>query len=107
MSDTKCRSGTRGLTEALAVAAGDAAPAPALPRLTPAQRRALLWLPADGSWRWRAPREVSSAVSSLWRQHRDLCTREWRGDPGGDGVLNYRLTPAGQALRAQIERDGI
>lgn len=94
-----------GLTEAIAFAEGDASKGRvAAPRLTSAQRRALLWLPADG--RWQA--HVKSAETS--RPRRDtlwtVCQIRLVEKTFVDFFRHYRLTPAGQAARAQIEKEG-
>lgn len=87
-----------GLHEALEVAAQPTH------RLTPAQRRALLWLPKSdlqfpmGLYDPAAPSKADYA--SLIRKK--LVARTKRGEC----LSPYRLTPAGQAARAQIERDG-
>lgn len=74
-------------------------------RLTDAQRRALLWLPGDGAWTTKLDRSVSAAVDSLSLYHRTLIEVEWRKSPRGGYrlCLQYRLTPAGIARRAQEE----
>ena len=59
-------------------------------RFTPAQRRALEWLPADGSWRHGAGR-LTAALNSLSIYHRDLCEGEWvDAGPRGGRVLRFR-----------------
>lgn len=68
-------------------------------RFTPAQLRALLWVPSDGAWK-RAPRELASAVSSLYRFHPALVTAGW-GCLTPSRRLEYRLTPAGIAEQAR------
>lgn len=75
------------------------------PTFTAAHRRALEWLPEDGSWRTRPGREFSPAVNSLGLYHRDIAESEWgrfnreakpntHSRPG----FRWRLTPAGIAL---------
>lgn len=83
-----------GLSEALEVAARPT------PRLTPAQRRALLWLPADGTER---PLRADSATPryDVLRRIRRLGLARKAGQNDG-----HALTPAGQAVREQIEREG-
>lgn len=76
--------------------------------LTPAQLRALEWLPADGEWRtvpaYMDDKELDEALGSLW-----LCEPAYidfepcRGD--GNPAWQFCLTPAGQALRAQMEKN--
>ena len=65
--------------------------------LTPAQKRAILWLPADGSWR------NAGGAAHLWDAlwgilELDLAINR-RGIDGG----GWRLTPAGIAARKAIE----
>ena len=69
--------------------------------LTPAQRRALLWLPADGSWT-KAPRSMSPAVSSLVLYYPRLARAELIG-LHHHAHYAYRLTAAGMAERAKQE----
>ena len=69
---------------------------------TPAQLRALLWLPADGKWR-HAGADISPAVLSLVFYHSDLASAEWGIDLGLQprSRKHYRLTPAGIAEQAR------
>ena len=71
---------------------------------TAPQKRALLALPADGSWLVNAPRDPSSAIESLRLYHRDLVDIE-RGHVGPRGGYGRRarLTPAGIAARKALE----
>jgi hypothetical protein len=71
--------------------------------LTPAQRRALLWLPADGSWA-KAPRSVSGAVSSLVLYYPQLARAELIGSHH-HAYYAHRLTEAGMAER--VRQDGL
>jgi hypothetical protein len=74
---------------------------------TNAQKRALEWLPADGSWRIN-PGRLRAALSSLARQHRGVVKSEF-GDfgPRGGRVLRWRLTETGMMLQAErIARAG-
>ena len=66
---------------------------------TTAQRRALLWLPANGSWVTRPfPRKISGAVDSLCIYHRDLVETDYAG-------MAVCLTPPGiEAARKELER---
>lgn len=69
-------------------------------RLTPAQLRALEWLPCDGGWR-TSPGRLASALSSLSLQHRGVVQEEGGNHgPRGGFKWRYRLTPLGQQLRA-------
>lgn len=70
-------------------------PAEIARRLTPAQRRALLWLPGDG-------RTVAIGIGSP-----SVAAREWLRAMDmmeARGVLR-RLTPLGAAVRAEIEQE--
>ncbi len=73
---------------------------PDAPRLTPAQRCAVDWLPADGSWRYRAGR-MTAALSSLSLAWQGCVDSEW-GPFSADGSLvrRWRLTERGVAKRA-------
>ncbi len=68
-------------------------------RLTPAQRKALDWLPSDGSWRSK-PGAVAQALASLSLYHRGIVEEQAGpfGQRGGYG-WRYRLTPGGIALK--------
>jgi hypothetical protein len=72
-------------------------------KLTPAQQRALEWLPGDGGWRTGAGRLTAALWSLRWsvRGWGKCCEREWGryGANGGKGY-RWRLTAAGLALRA-------
>ncbi len=69
-------------------------------KLTEAQKRALLWLPADGAWTLKeSTRDVSAALGSLTLYHRDLARSGWLKTPRGRRYLAFRLTPAGIAAR--------
>ena len=67
------------------------APPPTI-RFTPSQRRALLWLPSDGS-ATTAPRDISSALGSLMIYHPDLA--ECGLAVKGPQRYGYWLTKAG------------
>ena len=99
-----------GLSDALAFAQGDetngriAALAKAtLPTLTPAQERALLWLPADGSPSDHAGHgdqrlfALDRLLALIELEETDLV--DFAPEYGG----TFALTPAGQAARKAIE----
>jgi hypothetical protein len=68
-------------------------------RLTPACRRALEWLPADGSWRMD-PGVIGAALRSLQLRHRRFV--EWEAGefgPRGGWKWRWRLTEPGKILR--------
>lgn len=69
--------------------------------LTAAQRRALEWLPADGTWRESGFRETY-ALASLLRGYPDVVRFEWRGAEYLLGPY-WGLLPAGRALKAELE----
>jgi hypothetical protein len=74
-------------------------------RLTAAQRKALLWLPADGSWTsGRVPREFSGGCSSLTISRRGA---EGSWDMGVVGKvaarMRYRLDDLGRRVRAILQ----
>ena len=75
------------------------------PRLTPTHRRALLWLPADGSWAVRPPRSIAPAITSLGYYHGSLVEQEWGkfGPLGGGWYRRCRLTFAGIDARKEID----
>jgi hypothetical protein len=64
-------------------------------RLTLAQRRALDWLPRDGSWSG-APGRMSAAVSSLRLRHPALVDIEYREHPSGWKHMVARATGTGR-----------
>lgn len=74
-------------------------------RLTPAQRRALLWLPADGSWRQGLGREnqqngvTFSRIILMGLAAQKVC---WANNPRPPKT--YGATPLGLAVRAELER---
>jgi hypothetical protein len=74
--------------------------------LTPAQKRALAWLPADGNWRMK-PGRLWGSVNSLALFHHNLIQVEY-GNFGPRKALcwRWRLTPAGIVARAEIEGEG-
>lgn len=72
------------------------------PAFTPAQRRALDWLPADGSWRGDA-KGLRAALESLGCYHRKLVQIEWRKEgPNGETKRMARATADGVALKALL-----
>ena len=98
-----------GLSEVLAFAQGDetkgriANAADAAPTLTPAQERALLWLPADGGYcvgyipHPDRPPFYELLAAGMVKQDR-------LNSMAGSRV-SFRLTPAGQAARMAIEKE--
>lgn len=73
--------------------------------LTPAQIRALAWLPADGTWRMDF--DIDGMLQSMaW----PLSTIEEKprieAIGGRLGMRWFRLTPAGQAERARLVKEG-
>jgi hypothetical protein len=70
--------------------------------LTPAQRKALLWLTPDAR-NYDAPRAVSAALQSLCLSHKDLATCSYEQTPRGRQIVAYRLTPLGAEIRASLE----
>ena len=73
---------------------------------TDPQRRALKWLPSDGSWARKPGKTNASALYSLKLYHRDLIEIEI-GDfgPRGGREFRYRLTTAGQAKQQELPDD--
>jgi hypothetical protein len=76
--------------------------------LTNPQRRALMWLPADGSWVVGVPRSVAADVDSLCLYYPDAALAEW-GDfgPRGGRCRRARLLPRGVALRAALDGESV
>lgn len=74
-------------------------------RITEAQRKALAWLPADGSMKTK-PGKVSTALESLRLSHRGIVDKSY-GDygPRGGRMVGYRLTESGKAMRLQFFGD--
>lgn len=68
---------------------------PTPPRLTPAQRRALDWLPADGGWRSGPSEKDAAVLRRLWDREDGIV--DW-----ATHRRHYRLTPAGIALKARL-----
>jgi len=74
-------------------------------KLTPAQRVALEWLPADGAWRRDIHNAQSSALEYLERKGLIVeigqADREnfWLDDDQG---WVWRITPLGEAMRKEI-----
>jgi hypothetical protein len=70
--------------------------------LTEAERRALDWLPSDGTWRTN-PGRMEPALRSLKSRHPGLVCSEWGGfGPLGGRVLRWKITPAGAGVKAKI-----
>lgn len=79
-------------------------PAEIAARLTPAQKRALLWLPIDGSvsstrCHW------SHTGSMVWLAGRCAAEKHIVGENGPGNDCRWRLTPLGQAVRAIVEQE--
>jgi len=74
------------------------------PALTPAQQRALDWLPKDGAWKINAG-ALSNDLISLGRHCPRFVESRW-GNYGSRGgrKFAYRLTPAG-VIRAALEAE--
>ena len=72
--------------------------------MTSAQRRALDWLPADGSWRTN-PGRLAAALKSLSLNHKDWVESEWGAfGPRGGRELRWRLTDRGVAVMAALQK---
>lgn len=71
-------------------------------RLTPRQREALLWLPADGTWKLQEKGKGGQSMISLIYQMIVTETYEPTGPRGGYRG-SYRLTPLGRRIRAVVE----
>ena len=70
--------------------------------LTPAQRRALEWLPANGKGRFR-PGRLVAALNSLFLAHREWVNCEWGNfGPRGGREQRWYLTAAGIEARRRI-----
>ena len=66
---------------------------------TRAQRRALEWLPSDGSWKTK-PGRLSGALSSLRVGHRGLVEHQFGAfGPRGGYTSRWRLTLEGVAAK--------
>lgn len=73
-------------------------------QFTDAQRRALAWLPPDGTWCGKVGR-MGPALDSLRLYHRDLIDSEWAdAGPRGGRLLRRRLTAAGIVVRTKETR---
>ena len=70
-------------------------------RITKAQRKALEWLPADGSPR-NKPGSMGPAVKSLELYHRNLAVSEGATGPRGGRYTVWRLTDEGQRARRYL-----
>lgn len=75
------------------------------PSFTPAQLRALAWLPSDGGWRCRLFRDendISGFDDLVWRED---ALAEVGLHPASE-KLRYRLTPSGVRLKAELIANG-
>lgn len=73
-------------------------------RFTDPQRRAIMWLPADGSWTIESPGRIAPGINSLALFHKDLAQEEWgEFGPRGGRCFRYRLTDAGVTVRKMLE----
>ncbi len=80
-------------------------PAEIAARLTPAQKRALLWLPGDGEPRTRRNwREIVPRRDVLWRLCELGLAAEWESQQARP-LFAYSLTDFGQAVRAIVEQE--
>ena len=80
-------------------------------RLTPAQRRALLWLPEDGAPRHESElparvRPVSLFALAQKAIGQDIYAVLAQLSPRAELKWPWRLTPLGQQVRAIVEREG-
>jgi hypothetical protein len=77
------------------------------PQLSEAQVRALMWLPANGSQRpWScSPKGTRRPSLVILCRHGLVASVPLRGSDGMTRAWAYHLTPAGQALRAAMERE--
>lgn len=73
-------------------------------RLSPAQRKALLWLPADGSVRERVLRTGAPTLDQILSM---IYHKRHRGPliGTGRGHKHYCLTPLGREVRAVLARE--
>lgn len=69
--------------------------------LSPAQKRALDWLPSDGGWNSNPPSGVDEGLADLLRHDEDLVDVTFAVMAGPF----FRATPAGIALKAEMEAD--
>ena len=67
-------------------------------RLTEPQRRALLWLPADGAWRFLDPYGAGHLRASLQTLKQRGLAETGRG---------WQATPLGQQVRAALTASGL
>lgn len=70
--------------------------------LSPAQKRALLWLPDDGSWRLRSGADAPPPNKFNILKGHGLAD----GQPIRQGQWNWRLTPLGLLVRASLSQAG-
>ena len=72
--------------------------------LTDAQKWAIRWLPADGSWTIKSPGSRSSALGSLTLFRKDIAEAEF-GNFGARGgkCVRRRLTAEGMLVRAGLD----
>ena len=77
-------------------------PAAIARRLTPRQRKALLWLPADGMWKPQEKEKGGQSMISLIYQM--IVTEKYEPTgPRGGYRGSYALTPLGRFVRAAVE----
>ena len=72
-------------------------------RLTKAERRAVLQLPADGTWAHGG--FGCSDCRKLLNGHPDLIRRQYCLGGAGGLIVVYKLSPAGIALRAKLDAE--
>ena len=73
-------------------------------KLTEAQRRAVLWLPDDGSWTpCRAHWTVANSVVWIERKLPEIAEAKIVGQNGGANDLRHRLTPLGIQVRTILK----
>jgi DNA-binding PadR family transcriptional regulator len=71
-------------------------------RLTEAQRRAIEWIPADGSWKAK-PGKLTAALSSLSMAWPGGVQCEWaKSGPRGGTEHRWRLTEKGVEIRSAL-----
>ena len=67
-------------------------------KLTPAQKRALEWLPANGDWKTGAGRLVGALNSLSLRFSGTVEHKYDQFGPRGGWMSGYRLTPKGRSV---------